>query len=366
MSPTRRSSSWLIQVATWMWTRTSPFWGEIRYNCESSGTKFIQFRNFLRYYRSGNEIYRQAKVYLSEGDHSSAYILFMRYLTLFVEKIVKHPQFKEVPADAKKAVKTKLAEILPITENLKKKLLERYNKEYEQYLIDQENERKRALEEAKRKVNFSKIFVEFFLTFQVAGDRRCQVPQFRRQQQTQLISNRTISAGPIGLGSDRVPERFSIDGSTEVVRAPARLKAELRPHIKAVALGPRRRTQNGQNPRRHDEKVLGSRSIEHAEERRDVRDPRGAVKATSAARDSCDTAEAKRDVWLMQHHERRGNFWHSGPAESHHARLDSHASEPDRFPQLRRSPHASWLPNNDAGGERGAFQVDKFMQIETF
>lgn len=113
----------------------------------------IIFVLIFRYYRSGNEIYRQAKVYLSEGDFQSAYILFMRFLTLFVEKIVKHPQIKEVPAETRKANKAKLAEILPITENLKKKLLETYKKEYEQYLIDEEKERKRALEEAKRKVS---------------------------------------------------------------------------------------------------------------------------------------------------------------------------------------------------------------------
>ncbi|CRK90516.1 CLUMA_CG004160, isoform C [Clunio marinus] len=107
-------------------------------------------QKILRYYRSGNELYRQAKVYLSEGDYSNAYILFMRFLTLFVEKIVKHPQIKEVPADVKKGNKAKLAEILPITENLKKQLLAQYEREYEQYLIDQENEMKRALEEAKR------------------------------------------------------------------------------------------------------------------------------------------------------------------------------------------------------------------------
>lgn len=79
----------------------------------------------------------------------------MRFLTLFVEKIVKHPQIKEVPAETKKANKAKLAEILPITETLKKKLLERYKKEYEQYLADQEAERKRAAEEAKKKVRIT-------------------------------------------------------------------------------------------------------------------------------------------------------------------------------------------------------------------
>lgn len=76
----------------------------------------------------------------------------MRFLTLFVEKIVKHPQIKEVSPEVKKANKAKLAEILPITENLKKKLLDTYKKEYEHYLIEEEKEKKRALEEAKRKV----------------------------------------------------------------------------------------------------------------------------------------------------------------------------------------------------------------------
>lgn len=78
----------------------------------------------------------------------------MRFMTLFLERIQKHPQIKDVPANVKKANKAKLAEILPITETLKKKLQASYQKEYEQYLVDQENERKRALEEAKRKVSW--------------------------------------------------------------------------------------------------------------------------------------------------------------------------------------------------------------------
>ena len=112
-----------------------------------------EYYGFSRYYRSGNEIYRQAKVYLSEGELSSAYILFMRYLTLFVEKIVKHPGVKDVPVETKKASKIKLIEIMAITEKLKKTLLQMYEREYDQYLKDQEAEKKRAMEEAKRKVN---------------------------------------------------------------------------------------------------------------------------------------------------------------------------------------------------------------------
>ncbi|KAG5672935.1 hypothetical protein PVAND_003022 [Polypedilum vanderplanki] len=108
-------------------------------------------QNILRYYRSGNEIYRMAKIYMQEGNHENAYILFLRFLTLFVEKIREHPNYKEVPADFKKSNKEKMTEIMTLTEKLKAKLLDRYKKEYEQFLIDQENERKKAIEEAKRK-----------------------------------------------------------------------------------------------------------------------------------------------------------------------------------------------------------------------
>lgn len=75
----------------------------------------------------------------------------MRFLTIFVTEIQKHPKFREVPVEQKRANRTKLNEILPITETLKKKLLERYTKEYEQYQKDKETERKRAAEEAKRR-----------------------------------------------------------------------------------------------------------------------------------------------------------------------------------------------------------------------
>lgn len=107
---------------------------------------------FSRYYRSGNELYRMAIVYMNEGNHENAYILFLRFLTLFVEKVPAHPKFKlDVPAITRKENKQKMVEIMSFTEKLKKKLLDRYAKEYEQYLIDQEVQKKNAIEEARRR-----------------------------------------------------------------------------------------------------------------------------------------------------------------------------------------------------------------------
>lgn len=104
----------------------------------------------------------------------------MRFLTLFVEKIAKHPQIKDVPADVRKANKAKLSEILPITETLKKKLLQRYQKEYEEYLVDQEIERKRALEEAKRKVRLNLSF-ELLIDCLVLYFRSLKTPRTKQQ-----------------------------------------------------------------------------------------------------------------------------------------------------------------------------------------
>lgn len=98
-----------------------------------------------------------AIVYMNEGNHENAYILFLRFLTLFVEKIPKHPKFKEVPVATKKENKQRMVEIMSFTEKLKVKLLDRYAKEYEQFLIDQEEQRKKNIEEAKKNSEKPKI-----------------------------------------------------------------------------------------------------------------------------------------------------------------------------------------------------------------
>ncbi|XP_055614066.1 STAM-binding protein [Uranotaenia lowii] len=108
-----------------------------------------------RYYRSGMEMVRMAQVYMQEGNSPSAYILYLKFITLFVEKIPKHPEYKLAPADLKQQNKTKLLEVMPVAEQLKVKLLEKYTREYNQFLeakrIEKEREEKRQLEQQKQK-----------------------------------------------------------------------------------------------------------------------------------------------------------------------------------------------------------------------
>lgn len=79
---------------------------------------------------------RMANVYLAEGSLENAYILYMKFMTLFLEKIRKHPEYAGVPAQVKAVNQAKLKEVMPKAEKLKQKLLDQYSKEHTAYLAN--------------------------------------------------------------------------------------------------------------------------------------------------------------------------------------------------------------------------------------
>lgn len=85
-------------------------------------------------------------VYLSEGNHENAFILYMKYLTLFVEKIRTHPNYASIKSEMKAINKRIKEEVMPNSEKLRLKLMDRYQREYEQFLANKEAERARELE----------------------------------------------------------------------------------------------------------------------------------------------------------------------------------------------------------------------------
>lgn len=108
---------------------------------------FLFLSNFIfRYYRSGMEMARMAQIYQTEGNFENAFILYIKFTTLFLEKIPSHPEYKIYDAATKRQNKEKLKEIFPIAERLKAKLLERFQHEYENYL---EAEQQRKIEREK-------------------------------------------------------------------------------------------------------------------------------------------------------------------------------------------------------------------------
>lgn len=114
---------------------------------------FLLFYPLNRYYRSGMEMVRMATIYYNEGHLENAYILYFKFMTLFLEKIQLHPEYKTVPTITKKLNQDKLKEVLPIAEKLKSKLLEKYKSEYTQFLAAKEAERvqREANQRAKEK-----------------------------------------------------------------------------------------------------------------------------------------------------------------------------------------------------------------------
>ncbi|XP_054978745.1 STAM-binding protein isoform X1 [Sorex araneus] len=94
-----------------------------------------------RYFRSGVEMIRMASIYSEEGNIEHAFILYNKYITLFIEKLPKHRDYKSSVIPEKKDTVKKLKEIaFPRAEELKAELLKRYTKEYADYNEEKKKE----------------------------------------------------------------------------------------------------------------------------------------------------------------------------------------------------------------------------------
>lgn len=80
---------------------------------------------------------RMANVYYREGSLENAYVLYLKFMTLFLEKIRKHPDFASVPVQTTAINRAKLREVLPKAEKLKQLLLAKFTEEYNRYITDQ-------------------------------------------------------------------------------------------------------------------------------------------------------------------------------------------------------------------------------------
>lgn len=98
-----------------------------------------------------------ATVYHAEGNFENAYILYFKFMTLFLEKILTHPEYKAVPAQLKRSNQEKLKEVLPLTEKLKSKLFDRYQAEYTQFLAAKADRVRREAEQRAREIQRNKM-----------------------------------------------------------------------------------------------------------------------------------------------------------------------------------------------------------------
>ncbi|XP_059179988.1 AMSH-like protease [Centropristis striata] len=88
-----------------------------------------------RYFRSGVEMERMAAVYLEEGSLENAYVLYTKFITLFVEKLPTHRDYQQCSVPEKQLIMKKLQEVaFPRKDELKKRLQEKYSREHSEYL----------------------------------------------------------------------------------------------------------------------------------------------------------------------------------------------------------------------------------------
>ncbi|KAG5262844.1 hypothetical protein AALO_G00279520 [Alosa alosa] len=173
-----------------------------------------------RYFRSGVEMERMAAVYLEEGSLENAYVLYNKFITLFVEKLPSHRDYQQCSVPEKQVIMRKLQEVaFPRKDQLKKLLHEKYSKEHSEYLkrqsqvacaaqqgCDERLQRLSLLEEERQRV-------QHLRRMQIESEQfRYFEDQLRRQELASRRQDEPVATATAATGaSGKVPEQT--DGS---------------------------------------------------------------------------------------------------------------------------------------------------------
>ena len=126
---------------------------------------------------------RMADTYYEEDNLEKAYILYFKFVTLFVEKLPKHPEYKssEIAKEKIRVIKT-LKNVMPRCETIKKSIRVQYQEQYQIFLQHVEEEKKLA---ADRKVQ------EDIIKKQMEGARlREEVARYHDEKERHLAEAR--------------------------------------------------------------------------------------------------------------------------------------------------------------------------------
>ncbi|XP_050054702.1 STAM-binding protein-like isoform X2 [Aphis gossypii] len=84
----------------------------------------------IKYYHFGRQLINMAKVNAKENDLEKAYVYYTRFMTLFLETIKEHPDYKNVPIEERNLNYRALRKAFLNTENIKTKLLKQFRTQY--------------------------------------------------------------------------------------------------------------------------------------------------------------------------------------------------------------------------------------------
>lgn len=85
-----------------------------------------------KYFNSGRELIKSASAFEQKGDIEKAFVLYLRYMTLFLEKLIHHPEWSKADKAEKVLVKNECNRVFDHAEDLKRRIMDKYSKEYEQ------------------------------------------------------------------------------------------------------------------------------------------------------------------------------------------------------------------------------------------
>ncbi|PIK41816.1 putative STAM-binding protein-like A [Apostichopus japonicus] len=93
-----------------------------------------------RYFRSGKEMIKMANIYFEEEDWERSFVLYNKYITLFVEKLPQqHPEYNQSRTQDIKESKKTVKGAFPKAEETKLKVKEKYTAEYEKWLSEEDS-----------------------------------------------------------------------------------------------------------------------------------------------------------------------------------------------------------------------------------
>ncbi|KFM70990.1 STAM-binding protein-like A, partial [Stegodyphus mimosarum] len=182
-----------------------------------------------RYFRSGAEMLRMAKMYLDEGQLENAFILYTKYTTLFIEQVPKHPEYQLLPDSEKIETRKKLESIFGIAEKVKSSVLASYTQKYQKWKEEKEKQeaeeklrQMQLLEEEERRRKEKKMREEF------EKEKNLRLAEGRailKSAETILPeSPRLISAQSIGGETDR---NLSVSSRASTISPASSLYSEL-------------------------------------------------------------------------------------------------------------------------------------------
>lgn len=84
-----------------------------------------------KYFHSGRELIKSAGQHESKSEIEKAFVLYLRFMTLNLEKLPNHPGYKDADKAEKKLVKDECKRVFDVAEDLKKRILEKYKAEFQ-------------------------------------------------------------------------------------------------------------------------------------------------------------------------------------------------------------------------------------------